>query len=137
MKKILRICFLFIVAILFSCEEGFFVNCKDCLTNEPEMTDLKIDIDHISSSPVIINIYEGNLEDSIILETFDAHSSKITREVLLNKNYTLTATYNISGNTYIVVDSATPRVKYDKDQCEDPCYFIYDTTCDLKLKYSK
>jgi hypothetical protein len=136
MKKILRIIFLCFVAILFSCEEGFFVNCKDCFTDEPEMTDIKADINHLSSKPVI-SIYEGNLEDSVLIETFIGYNTTISLEVLLNKKYTLTATYNISGNTYVVVDSSTPRVKYDKDQCENPCYFIYDTTCDLKLKNDK
>jgi hypothetical protein len=54
--------------------------------------------------------------------------------VTLNKKYTLTATYNIQDNTYVVVDSATPRVRFDKDKCDDPCYLVYDKKLDLSLK---
>jgi len=55
--------------------------------------------------------------------------------VSLNKKYTVTATYQIDGDTYIAVDSAFPRVKYTKEQCEDPCYFVYDRIVDLRIKY--
>jgi hypothetical protein len=58
-------------------------------------------------------------------------------DVPINKKYTATATYYKSDIKYVAVDSATPRVKYDKNQCDDPCYFVYDRVVDLRLKYTK
>jgi hypothetical protein len=55
--------------------------------------------------------------------------------VTLNKKYTATAMYYYADNNYVVVDSAFPKVKYEKDQCNDPCYFVYDRVVNLRLHY--
>jgi hypothetical protein len=82
-------------------------------------------------------IYEGNLEDSIIYESVISDFRIYYRTVPLNRKYTLTATYYDRGNCYIVVNSVTPRVKYDETFCEEPCYYIFDKNVDLRLKYTK
>jgi hypothetical protein len=86
---------------------------------------------------ILINIYEGNLEDSVLYDSFQASGTQATIPVTINKKYTVTATYYIPDNYYVAVDSATPRVKFDKTQCDDPCYFVYDKKIDLRLKYTK
>lgn len=138
--KILSKTFLIIVFMFsISCEDkGLIVKCPDCLSTEPSQTDLEIKLDKgINGSATVINVYEGNLEDSVIYETFQTSSSSTSVTVTLNKKYTVTANYYLSGNYYTTVDSATPRVKYEKSQCDDPCYFIYDKKLDLRLKYTK
>jgi hypothetical protein len=140
MKRILRIIFLVIIAVGFSCEEqGLIVRCSDCISDEPVSTELKIKLDASDFEyTTIIRIYEGNLEDSILLGSFSTHVETSSYEVTLNKKYTLTATYYYNNDRkYIAVDSATPRVKYEKDLCDNPCYFVYDRVCNLKLKYTK
>jgi hypothetical protein len=136
MNRIILIFILLVFVIFFSCEEqGIFINnCTDCLADEPLKTELEVKIDASSYSGVLIQIWEGNLEDSILLGQFREFSTTFTHEVTLNKKYTLTATYNIQDNTYVVVDSATPRVRFDKDKCDDPCYLVYDKKLDLSLK---
>jgi tartrate dehydratase beta subunit/fumarate hydratase class I family protein len=57
--------------------------------------------------------------------------------VTVNKKYTVSATYYINGNNYTVVDSATPRIKYNKDECDEPCYYVYNKVIDLRLKYTE
>lgn len=130
--------FLFIV-VLFSCEEhGLFVKCPDCTAEEPLKTDLEIKLDlTFYSSATLIEVYEGNLEDNILYSSYNTLRTKTTIPVTINKKYTVTATYYIPGDYYITVDSATPRVRYDKEQCDDPCYFVYDRMIDLRLKYTK
>jgi len=126
------------MVICFSCEEqGFSVQCADCLANEPERAELEAKLDINLYSGVLIQIYEGNLEDSILVGAYKAFSATFRQYVTINKKYTVTATYHKPGNDYIAVDSATPRVRYDKDQCDDPCYFVYDRVVDLRLKYTK
>jgi len=133
-----RLFLYFILVICFSCEEqGILVNCPDCYENEPLTTDLEIKLDVGLFNTTRINVYEGNLEDSVLYSSFIGSGSKTTTRVTINKKYTITAEYYISENTYITVDSATPKVKYTKDQCDSPCYYVYDKVINLRLKYTK
>ncbi|MFN8241656.1 MAG: hypothetical protein U0X39_13015 [Bacteroidales bacterium] len=133
------IAFIF-TALLFSCEDNvFFINCDDCLADEPERADLIIRIDKTAGSatfyPINLRVYEGNLEDSVLIINTLIRDDFWQYNVMLNKQYTAVASRYISGVKYVTVDSATPRVKYDKSQCENPCYFVYDRKINLKLKY--
>jgi hypothetical protein len=96
---------------------------------------LKISLSAAESAALII-VYEGELEDSVIYQSAFSGGTYYNFQVKMNKTYTVTAKYQIDGNTYIAVDTATPRVKYTKDQCEEPCYFVYDRKLDLRLKYT-
>lgn len=143
MKIAARIVLFLILILCFSCEEyGFFVKCPDCTTEEPIEINLeiKLDINPFSSSTgesTIIKVYEGNLEDNILYGSYKVTGKRTTVPVTINKKYTVTATYYRPDNIYITVDSATPRIRYDKDQCDEPCYFVYNSVCDLRLKYTK
>jgi hypothetical protein len=138
MQKNLRILFFLILVISFSCEDqAFLVKCSDCSADEPIKGNLEANLDPELFYGALIQIWEGNLEDSILLVIDTTFSIYYSREVTLNKQYTITATYYLSNDKYIAVDSATPRVKYDKSQCDDPCYYVYDRICDLRLKYTR
>ena len=139
MKKILKFIFLLILAVSFSCEEqGLIINCPDCTSEEPLKTNLEIMLRiSIDGSTTLINVYEGNLEDSVLYRSFTSSTALTMIPVTINKKYTITATYFIPDDYYIAVDSATPRVKFDKKRCENPCYFVYDRVIDLRLKYTK
>ena len=138
MKNTFRILILLTFAFFFSCEEqGLFVRCSDCTTSEPEKTNLEVKLDFAQYGfETIINVYEGNLEDSVIFRSFNTSSSYTTINVTLNKKYTVTATYYIPDDYYVVIDSSTPKVKYEKTRCDDPCFFVYDKVVDLRLKYT-
>ncbi len=139
MLKITRIVVLLILVLLFSCEkQGLFVNCSECTSEEPLNTDIQMKVSISDANPVIpIRIYEGFLEDSILYSTYSARLTNSYINLTINKQYTFTATYYIKGKKYITVDSATPQVKYEKGQCDNPCYFVYDKEVNLKLKYTK
>ena len=135
MRRFSRIFLFLVLAFSFSCEEqGWFVKCSECESSEPERTYLELKLKG-ADSPVLVNIYEGELEDSVLFFTATTSITEYSVEVGINREYTATATYHIDGNIYIAVDSAIPRVKYTKDQCDDPCYFVYDRILDLRLKY--
>jgi hypothetical protein len=139
MRVLVRILFITALIFCFSCEkQGLIVKCSECFDSEPTEASLSIIIDPQLHSPsTVVRIYVGDLEDDILLKEMVINSGlrlAITK-VSLNRKYTVTATYYIPGNTYIVVDSATPRVRYDENQCDNPCYYVYDKTLNLKLKY--
>lgn len=135
MKFTVRLFLFLLLTACFSCEEyGLIINCPDCTENEPLDTNIDIKVDLNPGTATLINVYEGNLEDSVLYSSYNTSASKTSVLVTINKKYTFTATYYILSDKYVAVDSATPRVKFNKDQCDNPCYFVYDRICDLRLK---
>jgi hypothetical protein len=141
MRNLIKYFFLILLSVVFSCEKmGLIVNCDECTASEPVDADLEVRLDYPYSTGynTIVQVYEGIIEDNVLKSTQAVKVTELSVPVRLNKKYTLTATYvNTNGSTYITVGSATPRVRYNTDQCKDPCYYIYDKKIDLRLKYSK
>lgn len=134
----LRKILLFVLLVFFfSCEkQGIIIKCKDCTIDEPSDATLEVVLHRdFYGGPIQLNIYEGNLEDSIVFRSYSSVGERTTITVPLNKKYTATATYYKLGDKYVAVDSATPKVRYDKDQCDEPCYYVYDTFINLKIKH--
>ena len=130
-----RIILLLSLVILFSCEEhGLFVICNECDDNEPLSAELEIRMDESNETLVLINVYEGNLEDNNLVHSIQSFSSTIYYTAKINRKYTITATYTKPAGTFIAVDSALPRVKYSKESCDNPCYWVYDRIINLELK---
>jgi hypothetical protein len=128
-------------AVVFSCDKlQQNVNCNECTSSSPMEVSLRITLDDYSeiSNSKVVQIYEGLLEDNILYGTYSVSGADLSVKVYINKKYTLTAKYSYrDGSNYVTVDSATPRVKYIPDQCQDPCYITYDKDVDLRLKYRK
>jgi hypothetical protein len=124
------------MVMLFSCEDITLVlDCSKCNTDEPSDAEIAIKVSS-SYNEVLINIYEGNLDDSILYKTITAYGSSASCTLPLNKTFAFSARYFTSyGDIYYVINSITPHVKYVEDQCDEPCYFIYNNTVNLKLKY--
>ena len=139
MAEFKRYIFLFIIVLLFSCEDSKYnTDCNDCLEDEPDQTTLVAELDDPGVSGVLIMLYEGRLEDNVVYDSTGVyHSGSYEKRVSLNRMYTITATYVKNDKVYTVVNSTTPRVKYTETMCEEPCYFVYDRKMDLKLKYTK
>jgi hypothetical protein len=139
MRILARHTFIFILLLIFSCEEqGLMFNCKDCISEEPLDVSLDVRLNRLNADPYIaeVKIYEGNLEDSILRSKHYVYVNDLFVKVNINKKYTLTATYiDSNGSKYVAVDSATPRVRFEADLCDKPCYFVYDKRVNLKLKY--
>ena len=137
MNRFFKILFLLVISILFSCEKLLeFPGCSECKTEEPTRGQLKFKFESGFGVPVELKVYEGDLSDSILLATHTltnfAPDYKIN--VALNKKYSATGTYVINKIKYIVVGATAIGVGYEKERCNDPCYYIYDDLIDLSLK---
>ena len=138
-----------ILTFCFSCKEDeqvlngiTIIDCNECTTDEPLDATLNIKLEKLEKYEhadfnINITIYEGNLEDDIVYSAFRTSWPETSATVPINKNYTITARYFINDKTYIAVNSVTPRVKYNKYSCDEPCYYIVDRLVNLKLKYIK
>lgn len=126
--------------LLFSCEEGFVTDCRECVAEETGNVKLEI---LMGGSPVYepvyktITVYEGAMEDSLILRRFGTELGYLEIDAMLYKNYTVTMHFAVKGVNYISVDAACPKVRYDESSCDQPCYYVYDNVVDLRLRYSK
>lgn len=130
--------FFLIIVLIFSCEDSKYnTNCDDCLSEEPEQTTITTEMDDSGNYGTLIMLYEGRIEDNVVLDSIRLYYTRYEKRVSLNRMYTITATYNINNKLYTVVNSTTPRVNYTETMCEEPCYFVYDRMMDLKLKYTK
>ena len=113
MKGFLKIFFLVLLAILFSCEEkGWFTECSDCTSTEPEKANLIVKLG-VTSSQVVINIYEGELEDGILYYSVTPMSSVYKIPVGLNKTFTATATYITSSPTNSSIINRLPASQFN------------------------
>jgi len=136
MKPGLRIFLFLFLAAAFSCEEqGWIADCGDCTSDEPASDYLIIKFSE-NNPMATINVYEGELEDGVLLNSVNPPSDIFRIDVRLNKKYTVTARYERNGKTYTAVDSAIPRTKFTETQCEDACWYVYDNELDLRLKYT-
>ena len=137
MRKVSKIILFFLLIFGFSCEKNsLFVHCPDCTRDEPSKTELIVKLDKTYLGFfILVNVYEGNLEDNILYKSVYGSGTEIKIPVTLNKKYTLTASYTRDGKTYTVVDSVMPLVRYTSSHCPDPCYFVYDRNVDLNIKY--
>jgi hypothetical protein len=129
---------LFIAAILIlSCDENFvIVNCADCLESEPTDANIILEVGKNGDYNAIVMIYEGNIEDSVLMRTAAISSETMEFTVGLNKKYTFRVDYyGKDGVKYSAINSVYPRVKLELEQCDLACYYIYDNKLNMKLKY--
>jgi len=138
MININRIIILLIIIILISCEDNrYFTDCTDCTANEPVDVVLKAELDNDFGNGIIVMLWNGTLEDNILVDSIRTYGSSFEKRVPVNRLYTVTATYLKNSTTYTVVNSTMPKVAYTSDLCDQPCYYLYDDKVSLHLKYTK
>jgi len=126
--------------LFFSCEDGFVTDCRKC--TEGGIGDVKLEL-YLGGPTVYepfyktVTVYEGAIEDSLILRRFSSELGYIEIDAMLYKNYTVTLGFVINGKRYVTVDAVCPKVRYDESSCDQPCYYIYDNVADLRLRYDK
>ena len=136
MKRFFPLIFSLMIVFAMSCEGlEFSVDCSECTAEEPYEATLKCQIDLVYDE-TLVQVWEGKLEDSILVDSrLILLSSVFEKNVALNKQYTITATYIIDNKTYVAVDSASPKVKRSKSKCDELCYYVYGNEVNLRLKY--
>ena len=139
-KRSFKIYFLTIILLLLlSCDGKFvIVNCDECTEEEPKTVNLSLAIETETDNVAQIDVYKGVIEDNILLDSFTTTSASYTYSVDVNVRYTFAAKYEnifFSGKTIVVVSTVYPRVRYEKAQCENNCYYVYDKKVNLRVKY--
>lgn len=130
------------LAFLFcaqSCEKEFFivVNCSQCTTEEPASAEITIKIREslLDIGNVRLNVYEGDDTSSPLIYSYILSWNNLSVDVALNRTYTFEAIYLVDSKIYRALDSVRPAVKHSKEECDEPCYYVYNNVANLKLKY--
>ncbi len=129
-----------LLTLLLSCEESFVSDCSECYPDGVPGAELKIlyrNPDYIPGNPKV-TLYEGAVEDGIIITQYiiEEAVSFIEVDAILYKDYSATLEFFLDGRKYITTAGACPKAGFDKNSCEEPCYFIYDNVLDLRLRYN-
>lgn len=121
-----------------ACEEGYVTKCGECMPDGIGDVRLKIYVSQIVNSAVnVIKIYEGPIEDGILLAELTVYGDYTEFTGMLYKDYTVSVEYTVNGKRYIAIDGARPKVRFDEDSCDEPCYYVYDNVVDLRLEYTR
>jgi hypothetical protein len=127
------------VIIVFSCEkEDPTILCGECINEDPFQINLYISFDPYKDGmhmPPVVNVYQGNIEDSVLVRTIFPEISPVNVLLSVNIKYTITATYYYIGKNIIAFDSTTPKAKYKGTVCDKPCYLPYNNEVDVRLRY--
>jgi len=130
-----------LLTILLSCEDSYVSDCSDCYPEGVPLTQLKILIRNPEYIPFNskLTLYEGSVENGIIIRQFvsEVSVSYFAFDAILYKDYSATLEFSLDGRRYITTAGACPKVGYDKNSCEEPCYFLYDNVLDLRLRSIK
>jgi len=138
MKQKVLYLILLLFTVILACDENFvIVNCDDCLFTEPTYAQISVELDHTSQYPAVVMIFEGELEDNILLNKSSAYSGKMEFSLQINKKYTFRVDYRgPDGSIYSAINSVYPRVKLELEQCSEvPCYYVYGNKLNMKIKY--
>jgi hypothetical protein len=139
-KTIILFVLLTNIAVILSCDKELYnVSCNDCVLKELPEIQLEVEFDSYRDKMYQIpeiKVYEGNIEDGIVVATKISPYSPVYLQVYINKKYTVTATYYYYGKIYIVVDTVMPYYVYSSEKCDHPCYFLKNNKVSLHLKYT-
>ena len=126
----------FLLLLLACSDKLMIVPCGECVTDEPTSTDIKIRIESDNYSAVTLKVYRGPIEDNILLDSIVTSALEFSYKADINTHYTFSAEYkDQNGRTIIAIDSAYPRVRFETQQCDNDCYYIYDNKVNLRIRY--
>lgn len=111
------------------------VDCEWCFEEQPEFVDLELIFNvEESDKRVIYTVYSGYAFSSEIYFIDTTFENSIWITVLPNQKYTVAAEYKMGEQKIYVVNDGYVKTEYFKYACDNPCYYVYEASCDLKLK---
>lgn len=129
---------LLLLIITGSCEEKIYtgdVDCDECYTEKPQYADLIIDLTIANRfGNVVVNVYEGELEDNQVVLTDTVDYSPFYAYVRVDKKYAVRAEYKKGTETLYVVDGTKLKVLLVRGECDDDCYVIEGESLNATIK---
>ncbi len=137
MKTGLKILLFLFILMQSSCEDTIIYDCDDCYEEEPYDCELSIKLSssYSATDTYHLTIYQGKVEDDIVIYDNVERLESFKIRVPLNAEYSVKAVYTKGERLFISINSIFPKVEYLEDYCDVPCYFIKDNEVDMRIKY--
>lgn len=132
----------FLLVLIFACDDDVepyvdseSVDCEWCFEEVPEYVDVELlfNLDK-SDSTVIYTVFTGLAFASEVYFVDTAFEDSFWVAVLPDQKYTVVAKYTVGEQVIHVVNDCFVKTEYFKYACEEPCYYVHEASCDLKLK---
>ncbi|MCK9254638.1 MAG: hypothetical protein GX793_10680 [Bacteroidales bacterium] len=147
MKTSLNINILFVISslslmlFLNSCDDDYIQNvdsetidCQYCYENLPQLVEMKLIFNMKKyKEEVYFTVYSGNAFSSAIWMQGCTDNNELWIEVQPNQKYTVVAEYLQDDKIIYVINDAVVKTKFFKNLCDEPCHYVYEVSCDLKL----
>jgi len=134
---------IFLALILYSsCKQNTFstsedctnYNYSDCNTTEPLEAGLNISLTiNAENTRVPITIYEGNIENNVIVSTDTVSTNKYNILLPPDKYYSVKARY-ISGTKIVYAIGGATIKKLRNQVCDSVCWSTQDGNVNVELK---
>ncbi|MDR2011001.1 MAG: hypothetical protein LBQ22_11050 [Bacteroidales bacterium] len=110
--------------------------CDYCYSEKPGTVAVRLNFSrqYDDESEIYYTVYQGKAFGSAIVLEGKTSYSYLDIYMEPDKSYTIVAEYFKFNKTYYVINECTTKIKYLRSVCDDPCYYVFDTQCDLELK---
>lgn len=137
MRKLLY-CLVLVFVLGGACEkkyDDFEFDCDNCYREKPGYGPLVIYFSvNAENDSIPYTIYKGNFEDRIVEYSGEAVFSEEQIDVPVDEYYSVEALYVYKGDTIHVVDGDKLRLKKERSECDEKCYYFEDGVIDVRLK---
>jgi hypothetical protein len=111
------------------------VDCQYCFEEMPEYVDMELIFNvEASDKRVYFTIYAGFAFASEVYMTGESYENSFWVSVIPDQKYTVVASYVLGNQTVYVVNDCYVKTELFNYACDDPCYYVYEASCDLKFK---
>lgn len=141
-NTLLNISLIFLLSFIFSCDDDIeshtdseSVECDYCFEEKPEYVDLELIFNvEQSNKRVKFTIYSGFAFASEVFMTGETYEDSLWVSVLPDQEYSVVAEYAQGEKLIHVINDCKVKTEYFKYACDEPCHYVYEASCDLKIK---
>jgi len=139
---LLNISIIVVSVLLFSCDDDTepyadseSIDCEYCFETIPQYVDMELQFNQVQNSETVyFTVYSGYAFASSIFMTGETDQNSLWISVLPDQKYTVVAEYERAERFFHVVNDCVVKTEYFESGCDEPCYYVYEAHCDLKLR---
>ncbi|HNQ69048.1 MAG TPA: hypothetical protein PKN32_11765 [Bacteroidales bacterium] len=141
-STLLNISLIVLSLIIISCDDDYEpyvdseeIDCEYCFETMPQYVDMELQFNQVQNSETVyFTVYSGYAFASSVYMRGGTDQNSLWIEVLPDQKYTVVAEYERAGRFIHVINDCLVKTEYFKYGCDEPCYYVYEAHCDLKLK---
>lgn len=116
-------------------EDSETIDCEYCYEEMPQYVDMNLEFNMtLNAETVYFTVFSGYAFTSSVYMTGTSNENSIWISVVPDQKYTIVAEYSRSGRVVQVINDCYVKTEFFKSACDNPCYYVYEAKCDLKLR---